>query len=101
MGGIALAVPGILEDPHIDESAQTHKDRWVVRVFNNETNTYDEVITILMIATHCTEEEAFIETWEIDHLGSSVVHHGNEGECETVGDVIRTIGITVEVSQEP
>lgn len=73
---------------------------WVVRVFNDEDHTYAEVMLILMIATHCTEEEAYNETWEIDHLGSSVVHHGNQEDCEKVQEVIATIGIRVEVAME-
>ncbi|BBO24922.1 MAG: hypothetical protein AMXMBFR19_19160 [Chthonomonadaceae bacterium] len=70
-------------------------------VFNNEYNTYDEVINILMAATSCSFEEACIETWEIDHLGRSVVHYASEQECEHVAGVIRTIGIQVSVGREP
>jgi len=69
-------------------------------VFNNEANTYDEVIFILMAATECTPDEAYMETWEIDHLGRSVVHHGGGDECRRAGEIIGTIGIRVEVSQE-
>lgn len=76
-------------------------ERWFVTVFNNETNTYDEVITILIIATNCSPEEAWIETWEIDHLGQSVVHCGGQEECESAAEIIATIGIRVEVTLEP
>lgn len=72
----------------------------IVIVYNNDYNTYDEVIEILMRATGCPLEEAQIETWEIDHLGKSVVHHGSEEECERAASVIRTIGIVVEVRPE-
>lgn len=73
---------------------------WIVIVYNNEHNTYDQVIEILMRATACDAEEAYIETWEIDHLGQSVVHHGGQEECERAAVVIRTIGIHVEVKEE-
>lgn len=69
-------------------------------MFNNETNTYDQVIDILMRATGCGFEEAALETWEIDHLGASVVHHGGEEICRDAAAVIATIGIRVEVSEE-
>lgn len=73
---------------------------WIVVVYNNEHNTYEEVISILMQATGCSLDEAQIETWEVDHLGRSVVHHGAQEECERAAAVIRTIGIQVEVKQE-
>jgi ATP-dependent Clp protease adaptor protein ClpS len=73
---------------------------YIVIVYNNEHNTYAEVISILMQATACTQEEAEIETWEVDHLGQSVVHHGGQEECERVAAVIRTIGIHVEVKED-
>ncbi|HVL38491.1 MAG TPA: ATP-dependent Clp protease adaptor ClpS [Fimbriimonadaceae bacterium] len=73
---------------------------WIVTVYNNDYNTYDQVVSILIAATSCTPDEAHIETWEIDHLGKSVVHHGSLEECTNVADVISTIGIRVEVSQE-
>ncbi len=73
---------------------------WQVTVYDNDTNTYEEVITVLMIATACTAEEAYIEAWEIDKYGQCVVHRADESECQGVADVVGTIGIKVEVSQE-
>lgn len=73
---------------------------YIVIVYDNDTNKVDEVISILMQATACTQEEAEIETWEVDTLGKSVVHHGSEPECERVASIIRTIGIRVEVVEE-
>lgn len=94
-------MPEIIERPELESSELSTKgEGWIVTVFNNETNTYEEVITILMIATSCTEEEAYIEAWEIDHLGKSVVHHGGEKECRRASEIIATIGIGVEVTQE-
>ena len=73
---------------------------WQVTVYDNDTNTYEEVITVLMIATGCTAEEAYIEAWEIDKYGKCVVHRADEPECHGVADVVGTIGIAVEVSPE-
>lgn len=83
-----------------EQGPGTGGDGYVVVVFNNNTNTYDEVVDILMKATGCTAEEARIETWEVDHLGKSVVHHADQDECERAASVIRTIGIKVDVRQE-
>ena len=79
----------------IHEEQQSSKGDWVVRVFNNDSNTYDEVIEILMAATGCDAQEAYMEAWEIDHLGSSVVHFGAQKECKDAAGIIATIGIRV------
>ncbi len=89
-----------IERPLLDGGTDTQTESWVVVVFNNETNTYEEVMMILMVATHCDEEEAYIETWEVDHLGKSVVHCAGKEECEDVAHIIRQIGIKVEVIAE-
>ena len=73
---------------------------YIVIVYDNDTNTVEEVISILLQATQCTQEEAEIETWEVHHLGKSVVHHAGKEECERVAAIIRTIGIRVEVVEE-
>ena len=74
---------------------------WHVTVFDNDKNSYEEVMTVLMLATSCSAEEAYIEAWEIDHYGACVVHRADEGECRGVADVVSAIGIRVEVSPEP
>ena len=73
---------------------------YMVIVYDNDRNTVDEVIQILMEATACGIEEAVQETMEVHHLGKSVVHHSGKHECDFVAMVIRTIGIRVEVVEE-
>lgn len=93
------SLPAVL--PNSDIIPVGREDRgWKVTVFNNETNTYVEVMTILMLATGCDEEEAYIETWEVDHYGQCVVHRASQAECEQVRKVISTIGIGVEAEPE-
>lgn len=89
--------------PDVSEGERDHaglEGGWIVTVFNNDYNTYDEVIHILQAATGCDVEEAYIETWEIDNLGQSVVHHSSKAECDNVAAVISTIGIQVSVSEQ-
>jgi ATP-dependent Clp protease adapter protein ClpS len=81
-----------------DTTAKIEGD-YIVIVFNNDTNTYAEVTAILQKATGCSREEAEMETWEIDHLGRSIVHHGDRAECERAAAIIQTIGIKVAVEQ--
>lgn len=70
---------------------------YIVIVFDNPLNTWDQVIGILQKATGCSLEEAFNETWEVHHQGRSVVHHGDRDECQRAAAIIRTIGIDVTV----
>jgi len=72
----------------------------MVTVFDNEVNTYEEVMTVLILGTCCSQEEAYIEAWEIDHFGQCVVHRSTEDECRGAAGVIATIGIKVEVGPE-
>ena len=95
-----MASTETIEKPSVDDGQTSGGDAWIVTVFDNPTNTWEEVITILIVATQCTFEEAHMETWEIDHLGKSVVHQADREECETVAEVISQIGIRVEISQE-
>ena len=94
-------LPATIERPEIEELGPgAGGDSWIVTVFDNAKNTWQEVIAILIVATGCTFDEAYMETWEIDHLGKSVVHHGEEDECARVAKTIAEIGIRVEVSAE-
>jgi ATP-dependent Clp protease adapter protein ClpS len=87
--------------PELDEEGPgTGYGNWCVIVYNNEHNTFEEVTTILMRATHCPIEEAIRETEEIHFGGQSVVHHSSQEICEAVAGVIATIGIRVEVREE-
>lgn len=94
-------LPATIERPEIQELGPgAGGDSWIVTVFDNAKNTWQEVIAILIAATGCTFDEAYMETWEIDHLGKSVVHHGEEDECARVAKTIAEIGIRVEISSE-
>lgn len=91
----------VIERPEIaDSGTATQRGEWIVTVYNNDYNTYEQVIGILVVATQCTMDEAVMETWEVDHLGKSVVHQANEEECRKVATVISTIGIRVDVAKE-
>ena len=82
----------------IEQISELSDPGWKVTVFNNETNTYQEVILILVAATGCDVEEAYVETWEIDRHGQCIVHRGSQEECEKARDIIATIGIHVEAA---
>lgn len=94
--GIGVVLPEQHSEPSIGSG-----DAWIVTVYDNAVNTYEEVMTVLMISTGCDAEEAYIEAWEIDHFGQCVVHRSDEAECRQAADVIATIGIRVEATPEP
>ena len=72
----------------------------MVVIYNNDHNDMDEVVSILMTATDCSQEEAEIETWESDHYGKAAVHYASKQECDRVAEVIRTIGVRTDVVRE-
>ena len=90
-------LPDISEEEDLGPYGETH---WVVVVYDNDYNTFEEVTAILLVATRCSLREAQTETWEVHHLGKSVVHFGTKEECEAVAAIISTIGIRVEVRAE-
>ena len=92
------AAPEIFDRPDVGDTQGG--GGWVVTVYDNEHNTVEQVIDILIVATECPMEEAEMETWEIHNLGRSVVHHGGKGECERAAKVIRTTGIRATVTEE-
>ncbi len=75
-------------------------ERWKVVIYNNDYNTFDEVMNILMKATSCDLQEAYIEAWETHQYGKAAVHYSSKDQCEEAANVIRQIGIRAEVSKE-
>lgn len=69
-------------------------------IYNNDTNTMDEVVEVLMRATGCGPEEAAIEMWEAHTYGKAPVHFSSREECETVAATISKVGIRTEVVPE-
>jgi ATP-dependent Clp protease adaptor protein ClpS len=79
--------------------------RWLpphkVVVHNNDHNTYEQVIGILMRAVPGMTVAAAIEhAYTIDETGSTVAFCGMMDEAETIAATIRTIGITVTVEPD-
>ena len=94
----AVSLPD--QEDEIADSIVGGGSGFLVIVYDNDKNTWDQVVTILQKATSCPLEEAEIETWEVDNLGKSVVHHAGQEECERAAGIIRTIGIRVEVVED-
>jgi ATP-dependent Clp protease adaptor protein ClpS len=74
--------------------------RWMVVIYNNDHNNFEQVIEILMRATGCGAEEAYIETWEAHTYGRALVHFANKTECELVAAMIASIGVRTQIRRE-
>jgi ATP-dependent Clp protease adapter protein ClpS len=72
----------------------------MVVIFNNEINSVEEVIEILIRATRCGLEEAEIETWEAHTYGKAAVHFASRDECDQAAKLISSIGVGTEVAPE-
>lgn len=80
-----------------EEGAPDGQDLYEVRIIDNDHNTYQEVIEITMAALNVTQEDAYAIAWEVDHRGSCVVAHAVKKEADAIADIIRMIGIEVQV----
>ena len=86
-------------DPvHIHDG--TGAGRWMVVIYNNETNSMEEVVEVLMQATACDVEEAEIEMWEAHTYGKAPVHFAAKSECDDAASIIGSIGVKTEVAKE-
>jgi ATP-dependent Clp protease adaptor protein ClpS len=74
--------------------------RWMVVIFDNDTNTIEEVMSVLVAATRCDMQEAYLETWEAHHFGQAAVHFASREECDEVAETIGAIGVRTEVRPE-
>ncbi len=82
------------DDPDLEDPEDVHE----VRIIDNDYNTYEEVMEITMLALGVDEDAAFAIAWQVDHRGSCVVAEAPRDEAEATANVIRTIGIEVEVN---
>jgi ATP-dependent Clp protease adaptor protein ClpS len=79
---------------------ETSEGRWMAVIFNNDTNSMEEVIEALISATGCDEEEAYMEAWEAHTYGKAPVHFATFDECQEVCACLAPIGLKTEVAKE-
>jgi ATP-dependent Clp protease adaptor protein ClpS len=90
-------------DPSVDSNLDfqsSQEGRWQVLIFNNETNTWQEVVEVLMQATGCDTDEAVMETWEAHTYGKAPVHFAAKTECNEIARIISIIGVQTSVCPE-
>jgi len=72
----------------------------MVVIYNNDSTPMDVVVDLLMEATGCDEQEAFIEMWEAHHFGKAPVHFSTIAECEKAAGIIASGGVKTTVEPE-
>lgn len=82
------------------ESLGAGSARWMLVLYNNDFNTFDEVISILIEATGCDIEEAEIEAWEAHAYGKAPVHFASKEECLSAEKILQSIGLRTMVQPE-
>jgi ATP-dependent Clp protease adapter protein ClpS len=81
-----------------DKDRSDDRDLYEVRIIDNDHNTYQEVMDITMLVLGINEEHAFAVAWEVDHYGSCAVAEGSYEASQSIANLIRTIGIEVQVN---
>ncbi|MCL6624836.1 MAG: ATP-dependent Clp protease adaptor ClpS [Fimbriimonadales bacterium] len=89
-----------IEEPVRDDVTTGGKDRYMTLIYNNDYNTFDEVIQAIMRATGCSFQEAYMETWEAHTFGKAPIHFASQEECLQVARLVSEIGVKTEVRKE-
>lgn len=82
------------------QSPGTKSGRWMVVIFNNDHTSMDAVIEVLMRATGCDSQEAYMEMWEAHTFGRAPVHFAAKAECDDAATIISAVGVKTEVAPE-
>lgn len=90
-------MPATLEQS-LDSIEESNSDEYCIIVFNNNHNTFEEVIAILSIALKIDAARAEMYAWDIHLMGLSRVYYGSVDDCKTKAAIIGTIGVKTEVS---
>lgn len=86
--------------PSVLDAHTGYRGGFVTVIFNNDTNTFEEVIEAITLATGCTLEEAYIETWEAHTYGKASIHFATQTACCAVASIVSNIGVKTEVRPE-
>lgn len=81
----------------VDSNEDCQSDEYCIIVYNNDVNTFQEVIAILCLALQIDRQRAEMHAWDVHLLGSARVHYGSETDCQSRAEIISKIGIRTEV----
>jgi ATP-dependent Clp protease adaptor protein ClpS len=79
-----------------EDSISTGLESKVV-LYNDDWHTFDEVITQLIKAVHCSFEKARTHAFEVHIKGKSIVYIGQLKDCLKVSGILEEIALTTEI----
>lgn len=68
-----------------------------VLLFNDDWHTFEEVISQLIIATHCTFEMARDFAFEVHVKGKAIVFNGSMSACLKVSSILEEIALHTQI----
>jgi ATP-dependent Clp protease adapter protein ClpS len=85
-----------LERPDTEDEVLTQDPARVI-LFNDEIHTFDEVITQLIKATHCTGGRAEALAMEVHTNGKAMVFEGELVRCMEVSGILEEIKLMTQI----
>lgn len=89
----------VIQQSILDQINSIDGTDYEVVVWNNNTNTFEEVAGVLIMAIKCSPPRALELTMQIDRYGSATVFTGAKPTCETIAKIISIIGIKVTIEE--
>ena len=80
----------------VDDAISTALESKVV-LYNDDWHTFDEVISQLIKAVHCSFEKARAHAFEVHIKGKSIVFTGQLQQCLKVSGILEEIALTTEI----
>ena len=80
-----------------DASGDAHR----VILYNDDIHAFDDVVRQVQKATGASTEDAFAITMQAHETGRAVCYAGPHDACAKVADILREIGLHVEIDKAP
>jgi ATP-dependent Clp protease adapter protein ClpS len=84
-----------LEVQTTDGTDTTHPSK--VILYNDEIHTFEDVITQLIKAIHCSREKGEALAWEVHTRGKACVYTGSMNECLRVSGILEEIALHTQI----
>ena len=76
-------------------------DGYHVVLYNDDFHAFDDVVRQVQKATGVSTEDAFAVTMEAHETGRAVCYRGPHDACMKVAEILREIGLHVEIDKAP
>jgi len=76
-------------------------DAYHVILYNDDIHSFDDVVRQVQKATGVSTEDAFAVTLQAHETGRAACYMGPHDACVKVADILREIGLHVEIDKAP